>query len=74
MDRLADPVKALAQAGWSPIAVANVIGTCGVVLVVLRLPVDAEPTARNLVPLALPIGFVLVCMAFIAASSGERDR
>lgn len=73
MDRLADLVKALAQAGWSPIAVVNVVGTCGVVLAVSRLPVDAEPTVWNLVPLAVLIGFVLVCMAFIAVTAGERD-
>ena len=51
----------------------NVVGTCGVVLAVSRLPVDAEPTVWNLVPLAVLIGFVLVCMAFIAVTAGERD-
>ena len=74
MDRLADLVKALAQAGWPPIAAVNVVGTCGVVIAVLRLPMDAEPTLRNYVPLAVLIGFVLVCMAFVAVTARERDR
>lgn len=74
MDRLADLVKALAQAGWPPIAAVNVVGTCGVVLAVLRLPMDAEPTLRNYVPLAVLIGFVFVCMAFVAVTARERDR
>ena len=52
----------------------NVVGTCGVVLAVLRLPMDAEPTLRNYVPLAVLIGFVLVCMAFVAVTARERDR
>ena len=51
----------------------KVVGTCGVVLAVSRLPVDAGPTVWSLVPLAVLIGFVLVCMAFIAATAGERD-
>ena len=66
MDRLADLVKALAQAEWPPIAVVNVVGTCGVVIAVLRLPMDPDPALRNFVPLAVLIVFLLVCMAFIA--------
>ena len=74
MDRLADLVKALARAGWRPISVVNVVATCGVVLAVLRLPLDPAPTVRNFVPLGVLVGFVLVCMAFIAFTADERHR
>ena len=72
MDRLADLVKALAQAGWPPIAAVNIVGTCGVVIAVLRLPMDPDPTLRNFVPLAVLIGFLLVCMAFIVATDKRQ--
>lgn len=73
MERLADLVEALVQAGWRPIAVVNVIGTCGVILAVLKLPLDPDPTVRNLVPLIFLIGFLFACMTLIVVTASNRE-
>ena len=73
MDPLTNLVKALVQAGWRPISAINIVGTCGVIFVVSRLPVDPAPTTRNLVSLGVLIAFVFVCMVFIAVTADERE-
>ncbi len=74
MGRLVDLIVALVRADWGPIAVINVIGTVGVVLLVLNLPLDPDPTLRNFAPLGVLIGFLLICMTYVRVTDNERER
>ncbi len=74
MERLAELIKVLVQAGWAPISVVNIIGTCGLILLVLRVSLDPRPTLGNLAPAILLVVFLIVCLAFIAKTSAGRER
>ena len=72
LQALTDLVKALVLAGWRPISVVNVVGTCGVVFAVLKLPIDPNPRVENFAPVLVLVVFILVCMTFIVVTADDR--